>query len=103
MAETRTRREPSSRPRTNRPSRPVLPQADVEDEVRELDQQTATNGDGRFDEAPPAPPRAEPTDRTDSEIEEGFDQETNARYEEVKRGGIHITELQQMTMPQLLK
>jgi transcription termination factor Rho len=33
----------------------------------------------------------------------GFDAETNSRYEEIKRGGTHITQLQQMTMPQLLK
>src|SRR5207244_935523 len=33
----------------------------------------------------------------------GFDAETNNRYEEIKRGGTHITELQQMTMPQLIK
>jgi len=33
----------------------------------------------------------------------GFDDETNSRYEEIKRGGTHITQLQQMTMPQLLK
>jgi transcription termination factor Rho len=33
----------------------------------------------------------------------GFDEETNNRYEEIKRGTTHISELQQMTMPQLLK
>jgi transcription termination factor Rho len=33
----------------------------------------------------------------------GFDAEINNRYEEIKRGGTHISELQQMTMPQLLK
>jgi transcription termination factor Rho len=33
----------------------------------------------------------------------GFDAETNSRYELVKRGGTHITQLQQMTMPQLIK
>jgi transcription termination factor Rho len=33
----------------------------------------------------------------------GFDEETNNRYEEIKRGSTHISELQQMTMPQLLK
>ncbi|MFO0810008.1 MAG: transcription termination factor Rho [Gemmataceae bacterium] len=33
----------------------------------------------------------------------GFDAETNSRYEEIKRGGTYITELQQQTMPQLLK
>jgi transcription termination factor Rho len=33
----------------------------------------------------------------------GYDEEINNRYEEIKRGGTHITELQHMTMPQLLK
>ncbi len=33
----------------------------------------------------------------------GFDEETNNRYEEIKRGGTHITALQQMTMSQLLR
>ena len=33
----------------------------------------------------------------------GFDQETNDRYEEIKRGTTHISELQQMTMAHLLK
>lgn len=33
----------------------------------------------------------------------GFDAEINSRYEEIKRGSTHISALQQMTMPQLLK
>src|SRR5262245_37433035 len=33
----------------------------------------------------------------------GFDEEINSRYEEIKRGSTHISELQQMTMPQLIK
>src|SRR5713226_5710978 len=33
----------------------------------------------------------------------GYDEEINNRYEEIKRGGTHISELQHMTMPQLLK
>jgi transcription termination factor Rho len=33
----------------------------------------------------------------------GFDAETNSRYEEIKRGTTYISELQSMTMPQLLK
>src|SRR5438874_7551112 len=33
----------------------------------------------------------------------GFDAETNNRYEEIKRGSTFISELQQMTMPTLLK
>src|SRR6516164_9737038 len=45
--------------------------------------------------APPAPP--------EEEFSGGFDAETNNRYEEIKRGGTHITGLQHMTMPQLLK
>src|SRR6516162_3585331 len=32
-----------------------------------------------------------------------FDEEVNTRYEEIKRGGTHISELQHMTMPELLK
>ena len=31
----------------------------------------------------------------------GYDEEVNSRYEEIKRGGTYITELQQMTMVQL--
>src|SRR5882724_6157856 len=33
----------------------------------------------------------------------GFDEETNSRYEEIKRGTTFISELQAMTIPQLLK
>jgi transcription termination factor Rho len=33
----------------------------------------------------------------------GYDEEVNERYEEIKRGGTYITELQQMTMAQLQK
>jgi transcription termination factor Rho len=33
----------------------------------------------------------------------GYDEEVNSRYEEIKRGGTYITELQQMTMAQLQK
>ncbi len=46
--------------------------------------------------APPAPPRHEAEHI-------GFDEETNSRYEEIKRGTTFISELQAMTMPQLLK
>ncbi len=46
--------------------------------------------------APPRPPN--PGDEG-----YGFDEEINNRYEEIKRGSTHISELQQMTIPQLLK
>jgi transcription termination factor Rho len=49
--------------------------------------------------AEPAPPKP---DMPDDEDILG-DDETNQRYEEVKRGAMYITELQQMTMQQLLK
>jgi transcription termination factor Rho len=51
-------------------------------------------------------PEAVPESRPAPEGEEefvGFDKETNSRYEEIKRGSTHITELQQMNMSQLLK
>jgi len=39
----------------------------------------------------------------DENFVSGFDAEVNSRYEEIKRGGTYITELQQMSMAQLLK
>ncbi len=52
--------------------------------------------------APAPPPGAAPA-FNDEHFTGGFDAETNSRYEEIKRGTTHISELQQMTMPQLLK
>ena len=54
---------------------------------------SAPEGDGRSRNVSPA-------------AEEGFvgyDEEVNNRYEEIKRGGTYITELQHMTMVQLQK
>jgi transcription termination factor Rho len=54
---------------------------------------------------PPGPPEARPEAPrlpTDDDYY-GFDEEINNRYEEIKRGSTHISELQGMTMPQLLK
>ena len=45
----------------------------------------------------PAPPNL------DNREHIGFDEETNNRYEQIKRGTTHISELQQMTMAQLMK
>src|SRR6202453_4193670 len=50
--------------------------------------------------APPTPAPTPPPPAPDGAY--GFDEETNNRYEEIKRGTTHISELQQMTMPQLL-
>src|SRR5579863_6879869 len=51
------------------------------------------------DEQTPPPP--EPDSNDTEHI--GFDEETNNRYEEIKRGSTHISELQQMTMAHLLR
>ncbi len=48
-----------------------------------------------------APPADTPENGSDEAY--GFDPEVNNRYEEIKRGSTHISELQQMTMPELLK
>ncbi|VTS03750.1 transcription termination factor Rho [Tuwongella immobilis] len=64
--------------------------------------------------APPAPapaatpavaPAPEPASvpANSAGAESGLEEEVNSRYEEIKRGGTYITELQQMTMAQLLK
>lgn len=53
-----------------------------------------------------SPEPVPPADQFDGPAEGesiGFDEETNNRYEEIKRGGTHITELQQMTMIQLMR
>src|SRR4051794_5504356 len=49
-----------------------------------------------------APPVEAPMPPADDELARGFDAEVNNRYEEIKRGSTYITELQQMTMAQLL-
>jgi transcription termination factor Rho len=51
----------------------------------------------------PGPPPADDRPRTAAEEEGflGYDEEVNSRYEEIKRGGTYITELQHMTMVQL--
>src|SRR5437870_9447636 len=98
MAEAKSRKEPlTTRPRM----RPKSDLPDGEEDLRDgelepRDSETAVA------EAPPpesAPRRAE----VESDERFGFDAEVNNRYEEIKRGGTHISELQQMTMPQLLK
>ena len=52
--------------------------------------------------APPRDADARPLSPAEAEgFVGGFDDEVNNRYEEIKRGGTHITELQQMSMVQL--
>ncbi len=85
MAEAKSRRDaPSSgRPRArSKPEQPVNGEDELQD-IREAQKAAASGSDG------------------DQFV--GYDDEVNNRYEEIKRGGTHIGELQQMTMPQLLK
>ena len=104
MAEAKSRKEMATiRPRIR--TKPDLPQDEPNG------QPPLTPGEpGRAEVVTTAaaepPPRAEGSARGPSSTEEdylGFDEEINNRYEEIKRGSTHISELQQMTMPQLLK
>src|ERR1700674_2061227 len=53
------------------------------------------------DDKPAITPAQEPN--LDNREHIGFDAETNNRYEQIKRGETHISELQQMKMDHLLK
>src|SRR5438034_6192288 len=87
MAETRSRREPNGlRPRPH-PAEDAAP---------------APIPDGATADETATPVAAAPPAGEDN-FPPGFDPEVNSRYEEIKRGGTYITELQQMTMAQLLK
>jgi transcription termination factor Rho len=55
-------------------------------------------------DTPPPEPTAEPQPApTANSNERGFTADTNSRYEEIKKGKTHITELQQMSLAQLQK
>jgi transcription termination factor Rho len=90
MPEMRGRREGApAAPR--RRARTETPNDDYEDRYAE-----------RYEE-PPTPPPAGDAHNAAPDTQFGFDAETNSRYEEIKRGATHISELQQMTMTQLMK
>jgi transcription termination factor Rho len=101
MAEAKSRREPPAIKPRPRGKGDLPPEADglPEGDGAPHDEAVATEA--------PAEPRREP-ERTfappsSADDYAGFDEEINNRYEEIKRGSTHISELQQMTMPQLLK
>jgi transcription termination factor Rho len=111
MAEAKSRRELTPRPRTR--SKTELPGDG--DELTPEERTSLLTDAAPLDEEPLEPrgeletppveeaeqpmPARPPRDR-DYPI---FDEEINNRYEEIKRGSTHISELQQMTMPQLLR
>jgi transcription termination factor Rho len=96
MAEAKSRREsPGTRMRPRSKSEFASSNGEEESPATEV----ATPQDG-FAAEPAAPRQESPRGGEDFG---GFDEEINNRYEEIKRGSTHISELQQMTMPQLLK
>jgi transcription termination factor Rho len=95
MAEAKSRRETTTRNRGK--SKPDHASNNGEEENRAAESSSEEN---HFAEETAAP--AEVKDRVPEETG-AFDEEINNRYEEIKRGSTHISELQQMTMPQLLK
>jgi transcription termination factor Rho len=115
MAEAKSRREAATpaRPRPRTKSDLPADEPDADDRATTLTEPEPVERDGLAAPAeapreapretavaaPPPPPPVRPRD----EEPRGFDEEVNSRYEEIKRGSTHISELQQMTMPQLLK
>src|SRR5437660_1125445 len=97
MAEARSRRETSS-PRTRTRAKVEAPPSNGDETTRAPE--SADFRPTTFTPEPTEPPRPAPYSE---EGFAGFDEEINNRYEEIKRGSTHISELQQMTMPQLLK
>jgi transcription termination factor Rho len=122
MAEARSRRELITRPRTRTKTDAVADGAPPEEEEgATVLTETAPEAEApaaapavATAEAPPAEPAesadqpaapsrspTEPAPPDDGPY--GFEEEINNRYEEIKRGSTHISQLQQMTIPQLLK
>ena len=95
MAEARSRKEMSA-PRPRSRARPENPSENGELENRGAESAPADNGFATDAPEPRKPARSD----SDGGV---LDDEINTRYEEIKRGSTHISELQQMTMPQLLK
>ncbi|HEY7327655.1 MAG TPA: transcription termination factor Rho [Gemmataceae bacterium] len=122
MAEAKSRRELTPRPRTRGKTDLPANGDDLAPEERTslltdavpLDGETMTpqgdpdtpSADGSVAAATrrPAPDeRPMPARSGRDEDYPVFDEEINNRYEEIKRGSTHISELQQMTIPQLLR
>src|SRR5436309_8933410 len=102
MAEAKSRRETSS-PRTRTRAKAEAPPSNGDGTVQAAEP-TAVRADSY---APvPAPAPADGPPRPEAHADNGYagyDEEVNNRYEEIKRGSTHISALQQMTMPQLIK
>ncbi len=96
MAEAKSRKESSTRARTR--AKADDPSTNGEQEVQDALAAGVPEDESTAEAAAPSRPEG-----SASEEFAAFDEEINNRYEEIKRGSTHISELQQMTMPQLLK
>jgi transcription termination factor Rho len=104
MAEAKSRREPSLAPRPRVRGKSDLAPGEIDDAVTLTDTDSAVPATPPAETTAPRVERPEPPRREYNQEEfPGFDDEVNNRYEEIKRGSTHISELQSMTMPQLLK
>src|SRR5260370_10432159 len=99
MAEAKSRRE-GINPRPRSRPKPDFASGNGVEEVRHAEPDPSLPDDATAASTPEAPRRE--GERREQEFG-AFDDEINNRYEEIKRGSTHISELQQMTMPQLLK
>jgi transcription termination factor Rho len=98
MAEAKSR---TSGLRSRARAKPDAAPADGDEAPQEVERAAPADDGVTFAPRGPAPRGDAPAYREDDYA--GFDDEVNNRYEEIKRGSTHISELQQMTMPQLLK
>src|SRR5262245_39351088 len=107
MAEAKSRRDPTTRTRARAKTDNPEPNGPPPDEEPDAPGTPAVLDQEPAPPEPAPPARAEaprpPRPRDLDDDVRGFDEEVNSRYEEIKRGSTHISELQQMTMPQLLK
>jgi transcription termination factor Rho len=93
-------------PRPTPPHRPARMRPPSEPAPEDIEARHAPDSEPAAEFGPPLPHEPRPPERGPGANQEGFigyDEETNSRYEEVKRGSTYITELQQMTMVQLQK
>jgi transcription termination factor Rho len=104
MAEAKSRREFTPRPRPRGKSELSVGGDDRTSLLTDAPPLDADAMAARDEaETPASPERPNPARPPRDDDYLGFDEEINNRYEEIKRGSTHISELQQMTMPQLLK
>jgi transcription termination factor Rho len=126
MAEPRSRREPIRTRTRSKAEPPPAPEEAVADEItttlteppllpEEETERAESPPEPQTPEAAESPPGLSESSEVPPDVETpsershveddylGFDPEVNSRYEEIKRGSTHISELQQMTMPQLLR